>query len=88
MDWVAGLLVDGCGHGGVEKGVWQLGQGQKRGVARGRGGRTPNYIGHVVYQNIRNEKSKPVEWVSGWLVDGCGHGDVEKGVWQLSGGNH
>ena len=70
-------VARGRGKGGVA-----VGRGQKRCVARGRGGWTPNYIGRVVYQNIRNGKSKPVVWVSVVLVDGCGQGGVEKGVWQ------
>ena len=62
------------------------GKWQKRGVARGGGGWTPNYIEHAAYQNIRNEKSKPLERVSGVLVDGCGQEGAEKGVWQLGRG--
>ena len=36
-------------------------------MARGRGGRTPNYIGHVAYQQIRNEK-KLTSGMGFWFV--------------------
>ena len=33
---------------------------------------------HVAYKKTRNDKCRPVDWVAGMFVNGCGQGCVEK----------
>ena len=66
MEWVAGMLVNGCGQG-----AW------KRGVAVGVGWVKKSFF-YVAYKKTGNEKCRPVDWVAGMFVNGCGQGCVEK----------